>query len=219
MRELRELVRFKAKLVGMRTNCKEQVHAVLAKEGVRVASADLFGPGGRRFLEHCPLGEAYAVRVASLLKLIEVLDWEIAELAKRVAVELDDNDGYWAVQEIPGVGPTFASVFVAEIGDVHRFPSPRHLCSWAGLTPSHRESDTKVHRGHVTKQGSRLVRWAAVEAVARQSQPNPVTDLRRRVSDRRGKSIGRVAAARKLLTLVYWALRDGEIRCLAPDAG
>jgi transposase len=40
---------------------------------------------------------------------------------------------------------------VAEIGDVSRFPTGRHLCSWAGLTPSHRESDTKVQRGHITK--------------------------------------------------------------------
>ena len=219
LRELRELVRYRAKLVGFRTNCKEQVHAVLAKEGVRVASADLFGPGGRRFLERCRLGQAYALRVGSLLKLIEVLDWEIARLADRVADELDDDAGYWAIQEIPGVGPTFASVFVVEIGDISRFPSPRHLCSWAGLTPVHRQSDTKVQRGHISKQGSRLVRWAAVEAVARQSQPNPVTDLRRRVSDRRGKSIGRVAAARKLITLVYWGLRDGEIRCLAAQSG
>jgi len=219
LRELRELIRYKAKLVGMRTSCKAQIHAVLAKEGVSVSAADLFGPGGRRFLERCPLGESYAVRVASLLKLIDVLDWEIARLADRIAVELDDDAGYWAIQEIPGVGPVFASVFVAEIGDVHRFPTPRHLCSWAGLTPSHRESDTKVVRGHITKQGSRLVRWAAIEAVARQQHPNPVTDLRRRVSDRRGKNIGRVAAARKLVTLVYWGLRDGEIRCLARDAG
>ena len=69
---------------------------------------------------------------------------------------------------IPGVGPVLAAVFVAEIGDVSRFKSARHLCSWAGLTPTHHESDEKVRRGHITKQGSRLVRWAAVEAVAHQ---------------------------------------------------
>ena len=60
-----------------------------------------------------------------------------------------------------------AAVFVAEIGDVGRFPGPAQLASWAGLTPKHRESDTTVHRGRITKQGSRLVRWAAVEAVQR----------------------------------------------------
>ena len=60
-----------------------------------------------------------------------------------------------------------AAVFVAEIGDITRFDRPAQLASWAGLTPKHHESDTTVHRGRITKQGSRLVRWAAVEAVQR----------------------------------------------------
>jgi transposase len=123
--------------------------------------------------------------------------------------------GYHAVQAIPGVGPVLASVFVAEIGDIARFKSARHLSSWAGLTPGHKESDVTVHRGHITKQGSRLVRWAAVEAVAHQRGDTPIRAHHRRVGERRGTQIGRVAAARKLLILVYYGLRDGEIRCLA----
>ena len=108
-----------------------------------------------------------------------------------------------------------AAVFVAEIGDISRFNRARHLCSWAGLTPTHHESDVTVHRGHITKQGSRLVRWAAVEAVARQRGDTPIRRHHHNVGERRGKQIGRVAAARKLLILVYYGLRDGEIRCLA----
>ena len=65
------------------------------------------------------------------------------------------------------VGPILAAVFVAEIGDITRFRRPAQLACWAGLTPNHHESDTTVHRGRITKQGSRLVRWAAVEAVQR----------------------------------------------------
>ncbi len=90
------------------------------------------------------------------------------------------------------------------------------VCSWAGLTPRHRESDTKVHRGSITKQGPPLVRWAAIEAVSKNHGDDPIKDLYRRVGERRGKNKGRVAAARKVLTLVYYGLRDGEIRSLAP---
>jgi len=214
-RELRELVRYRAKLVHLRTGLKAQVHAVLAKEGVAVPMADLFGTAGNELLDTCQLADAYTVRVESLRDVLEVVDGEIAMLAERISEWLDDDVGYRAIQTIPGVGPVLAAVFVAEIGDISRFPSPRHLCSWAGLTPSHHESDTTVRRGHITKQGSRLVRWAAVEAVARQRGATPVRAHNRRVADRRGKNIGRVAAARKLLTLVYYGLRDGEIRCLA----
>ena len=105
-------------------------------------------------------------------------------------------------------------MFVAEIGDAHRFKSPDRLCSWAGLTPRHHESDTVVHRGHITKQGSTLVRWAAVEAIQHQATGTKISLDRAHIEDRRGKNIAKVAAARKLLTLVYYGLRDGHIRAL-----
>ncbi|HLN16780.1 MAG TPA: IS110 family transposase [Acidimicrobiales bacterium] len=215
LRELRELVRYRAKLVHLRTSLKAQVHSVLAKEGVAVPMTDLFGVGGQRLLSEVHLGDAYRIRVESLRDLIEVCDREITMLEDQVAPVFAGDLGYHAVQAIPGVGPVLAAIFVAEIGDISRFASARHLCSWAGLTPTHRESDEKVRRGHITKQGSRLVRWAAVEAVAHQRGDTPIRVHHRRVGERRGKQVGRVAAARKLLVLVYYGLRDGEIRCLA----
>ena len=217
LRELRELIRYRAKLVHMRTSCKAQVHAVLAKEGVAVAMSDLFGAAGVAMLDDCELGDAYALRVKSLRGLIATLNGEITMLQGLIDTALAGHPGFAAIQAIPGVGPVLAAVFVAEIGDVSRFPSAAHLCSWAGLTPSHHESDLKVHRGHITKQGSRLVRWAAVEAVSRQRGPTTIAAHHHRVGERRGKNIGRVAAARKLLTLVFYGLRDGHIRCLAQD--
>jgi transposase len=215
LRELREHIRYRAKLVHLRTNLKSQVHAVLAKEGVAVPMTDLFGVGGQVLLDEVHLGDAYRVRVESLRDLIEHVSREIAMLEEQTAPYFAGDLGYHAVQAIPGVGPVLASVFVAEIGDIARFKSARHLSSWAGLTPTHKESDVTVRRGHITKQGSRLVRWAAVEAVAHQRGDTPIRAHHRRVGERRGTQIGRVAAARKLLILVYYGLRDGEIRCLA----
>ena len=215
LRELRELIRYRGKLVHLRSNAKAQVHAVLAKEGVTVAMTDLFGVRGQHLLDEVELAKAYRIRVESLRDLIELYDREIAMLEKEVAPFFAGDLGYRAIQAIPGVGPVLAAVFVAEIGDVSRFTSARHLASWAGLTPTHHESDEKVRRGHITKQGSRLVRWAAVEAVSHQRSATPIRAHHQRVGERRGKQIGRVAAARKLLTLVYYGLRDGEIRCLA----
>jgi transposase len=158
LRELRELIRHRAKLVHLRTSLKAQVHAVLAKEGVAVPMSDLFGEAGTALLDTCQLGDAYATRVESLRDVIEVVEREINMTHKRVDAALVDDAGYWAVQAIPGVGPILAAVFVAEIGDITRFATAHHLASWAGLTPSHHESDTTVRRGHITKQGSRLVR-------------------------------------------------------------
>ena len=133
-RELRELVRYRAKLVALRSGLKAQVHAVLAKAGVLIPVSDLFGVTGRQRLARVPLGDAYAQRVISLLELIDDLDAHAARFTARIAAELRGARGYAAIQTLPGVGPTLAAVFVAEIGDVHRFADPAHLCSWAGLT-------------------------------------------------------------------------------------
>ncbi|WP_371273045.1 transposase [Streptomyces sp. MUSC 14] len=81
---------------------------------------------------------------------------------------------------------------------MHRFPCADRLCSWAGLTPRHYESDTVVRRGHVTKQGSKLVRWAVVEAI-RRATTSKIAEDRARIEARRGRNIAKVAAARKLL--------------------
>jgi transposase len=145
---------------------------------------------------------------------LSVYDREIGVLDRDIHMKLRGDDGYNAVQAIYGVGRVFAAVFVAEIGDVHRFRSPQALCSWAGLTPVHRESDTKVHRGRITKQGSRMVRWAAIEAVARYHGGEAFNAKFHDIAERRGKTKANVAIARRVLTLVYYGLRDGEIRCL-----
>jgi transposase len=123
--------------------------------------------------------------------------------AKLVAGRLRAHPGYQAIQHIPGIGPVLAGVFVAEIGDITRFGKPEQLASWAGLTPKHHESDTTVHRGRITKQGSRLVRWAAVEAVQRLPAHTRIGSIRDRVAARRGRNIAVVAAARELTELVF----------------
>ena len=75
-----------------------------------------------------------------------------------------------------------------------------------------------MHRGPITKQGSRLVRWAAVESVKRIGAHTRVGALRDRVAARRGGNIGAVAAARQQVEYVFYALRDGHVRALAHPA-
>ncbi|HEY6397910.1 MAG TPA: IS110 family transposase [Solirubrobacteraceae bacterium] len=220
VREWRELVRYRAKLVGLRAGLKAQVHAVLAKHGVHVPMTDLFGVGGREMLTrlceidprfHSPYGQ----RIESLVVLIDAFGHEIEELNSSISRVLRAHAGYGAIQQIPGIGPTIAAILVAEIGDVHRFRSAAHLASWCGLTPRHRESDTTIRRGPITKQGSRLVRWAVIEAAQKLRKDSWLRAERERLAERRNsRNIAKTAIARKMITLVYYGLRDGHIRCL-----
>ena len=75
-----------------------------------------------------------------------------------------------------------------------------------------------MHRGQLTKQGSRLVRWAVIEGTVRYHGGGKLAADFRQIAERRGTNKATVAIARKVLTLVYYGLRDGEIRCLAKTA-
>jgi transposase len=178
------------------------------------------GRSGSAWLDQLRLPQPYAGKVTSLRALCGELTTEITMLSEVVADLLAGDRGYQVIQQLPGIGPVLAAVIVAEIGDITRFRRPEQLSCWAGLTPRHRESDTKVARGHVTKQGSRILRWALTEAIQRQPAGSRVRAARDGIIARRGKearNIAKVAAARELLTLVFYGMRDHQIRCLARD--
>jgi transposase len=221
VRALREVTRFRHKLVQQRTSCKDQVHAVLAKCGIPVGYSDIFGRGGGIWLDGLVLPAPFAGKVASLRALMGVLDGEIARLEEQAAGMLAADRGYAAVRRLPGIGPVLGAVICAEIGDITRFRTAGQLCSWAGLTPRHYESDTKVIRGHVSKQGSRMLRWALCEAIQHQPAGTRPRQVKEAIIARRGaeaRSIAKTAAARQLLTVVFYALRDGHVRRAARQA-
>src|SRR5580704_19242255 len=78
IRELRELTRYRHKLVRLRTSCKDQVHAILAKLGILVTCTDIFGVWGSTWLDGLALGQPYAAKMASLRKVCAMLASEIA---------------------------------------------------------------------------------------------------------------------------------------------
>src|SRR5512142_2791855 len=103
VRELRELTRYRAKLVGLRTSCKDQVHAVLAKLGVPVTCSDTFGMWGNTWLDGLELGQPYAGKVASLRTLAAELTAEITVLEAAIGDLLACHDGDHAIRALPGI--------------------------------------------------------------------------------------------------------------------
>ena len=216
LRDLRDLLRHRVALTRMRSALKHRVAAVLAKNGVQPAYGDLFGPGGRRFLGELALREAPRRRLDSLLALIDAFNGEIEQTSREIDARASEDPYVEVLCQIRGVGRYIAMLVIAEVGDITRFASARHLCAWAGLTPTVRSSDRRTRLGHISGQGSPALRWALVEAA--QHTPTGGGPLRasyERIAKRRGKQIAKVAVARKILTLCYYGLRDGEIRCLA----
>ena len=121
VRELRELTRYRQKLIALRSNTKDQVHGVLAKLGIPVTHSDLFGKTGSAWLDRLGLPQPYAGKVTSLRQLTGELTTEITMLSDVIADLLATDRGYQVIQQLPGIGPVLAAIIIAEIGDVTRF--------------------------------------------------------------------------------------------------
>jgi hypothetical protein len=160
---------------------------VLAKLGIAVPCTDIFGGSGSAWLDGLDLPQPYAGKVDSLCQLMAALSGEVTLMEQVTGDLLTGHEGYHAIQDLPGIGPVLGAVIVAEIGDIRRFPGPGQLASWVGLTPRHRESDVKVTRGHVTKQGPRTLRWGVVEAIQRQPVGTRARQAMDAVLARRGR--------------------------------
>ena len=102
IRELRELTRYRIKLVRLRTSCRDQVHAVLAKLGIRVTCTDIFGTWGNTWLDGLDLPQPYAGKVASLRQLNAELTGEITLLEQVIGDLLAGHQGYAAIRHRPG---------------------------------------------------------------------------------------------------------------------
>ena len=210
VREARRLVRMRTGLVRIRSRLKCQIHAVLAEHGVLPAMSDLFGEGGRRLLADLDLPVVSRQRIEANLRLIDATTAEV-DVAEREMRRLFARDArIHRLLPIPGIGFITAASIIAEVGEVGRFPDADRLCSWAGLTPSERSSAEHTRRGHISKQGSRWLRWVMVEAASSARHDPALRRFSDRIASRRGERIARVALARRLLTLCFYALRDEQ---------
>jgi transposase len=166
VREARRLARSRTALVRIRSRVKCQTHAIVADHGLHPGVCDMLGVGGRRWLEDLKLPAPSLSRIHANLRLVDTLTREIDTADRELRQMFRGDSRIRRMMAIPGIGFTSAAVVAAEVWDVSRFPSPEKLCSWAGLTPSERSSAESVRRGHISKQGSRWLRWILVEAAA-----------------------------------------------------
>jgi transposase len=134
---------------------------------------------------------------------------EIAERVHR------DEDAIARLDTISGIGRSVADALVAEIGvDLTRFPTAKHLASWAGLCPGNHESAGK-RRGGATRKGSPWLRACLVQAAhaAARTKGTYLAAQYRRLAARRGRAKAAVAVAHSLLIIVYHVLTEGTAYC------
>lgn len=214
IRELRTITRYRASLVKLQTEVKNQVHALLMRNGIRHEFSDLFGNAGHEFLMNLDhrLKSVDSAILRSCTGTLAYIAPEVKRVSDYIASIVKENEDVKLLMTIAGIDVYSAALIVAEIGDIRRFPTYKQLCSYAGIVPSVHSSGGIVRYGRITKQGSKWLRWILAQAVNHVTRrPGKMHDFYIRMVRRgKGKNVARVAVARKLLRVIWCMLTRRE---------
>ena len=206
-RDLRQLLWHRHRMVQARTRIMNQLQAIALKEGLRCKKR-LWRERGRQQLESFPLAPWASRRRRDLLELLDRLNPTITELSQALEREVENHPEARRLMTHPGVGPLTALAFVLIIGKANRFQCGKQIASYLGLVPLEDSSGSRRRLGHITKQGSSMLRFLLVEAaqVTARSLPEWRSQYFHLMM-RRGRKIAKVALARKLAVRLYWMWR------------
>jgi transposase len=206
-RDLRQLLWRRHRLVQARTRIMNQLQAVALNEGLRCKKR-LWREQGRQQLESFQLTPWASRRRRDLLELLDRLNPTIAELSQAIEHEVEKYPEAQRLMTHPGVGALTALAFVLIIGKAERFQCGKQIASYLGLVPLEESSGNRRRLGHITKQGSSMLRFLLVEAA--QVTVRSVPEWRSKylhLMMRRGRKTAKVAMARRLAVRLYWMMR------------
>ena len=222
-RDLRQLLWHRHCMVQMRTRIMNQLQAVALNEGLRCKKR-LWRENGRKQLEAFPLAPWASRRRRDLLELLDRLNPTITELSQAIEREVENCPEAKRLMTHPGVGALTALAFVLVIGDAERFRCGKQIASYLGLVPAEESSGERRRLGHISKQGSAILRFFLVEAAQVTVRSDP--EWRSKffhLALRRGRKIAKVAMARRLAVRLYWMWREErdyeQLKKFGPHAG
>jgi transposase len=208
-RDLRQLLWHRHRMVQARTRIMNQLQAVALNEGLR-CKKKLWCEHGRQQLESFRLAPWASRRRRDLLELMDRLNPTIAELTQAVEHEAEKCPQAQRLRTHPGVGSLTALAFVLIIGKAERFSCGKQLASYLGLVPLEESSGNRRRLGHITKQGSSMLRFLLVEAAQVTVRSDPQWRSRYfHLMMRRGRKTAKLAMARRLAVSLYWMWRKG----------
>jgi transposase len=208
VRDTRQLLLHRHKLVGMRRSVKNQLQHLALNQGLQ-RKHRLWSEVGRQELASLPLSGWTAHRRQALLAWLDHLDARLEELDRAVAEEAERWPTVQLLMTHPGVGPVVGLAYVLTLGPWQRFRRGKQVASYLGLIPREHSSGGRQRLGAISKQGNPFLRSLLVEAAQTASRRDP--QLRRdyrRLALRKHRALAKVMVARKLAVKLYWMLRE-----------
>lgn len=207
-REILRMLRYRHKLVQMRTTIKNSLQALSIQSGLSLR-AKLFTRAGLAQLQSVTMSPMMQYQREQWLAALEPVHQRILEAANWLAQQAAGDERIDRLRTHPGIGLLTALGVVHTLEPISRFSNQRKVAAYVGFDPKERSSGEKKRYLGISKAGSRVLRFLLVEAAQTASQGDP--ELKRfylRLLHRHGKPKAKVAVARKLLIRSYILLRD-----------
>jgi len=212
--DLWELTRGKTALTRMSTRVPTMIRMLLARHDHECPHRELMSERGQLWLEDVELGGHAGEMLAGLREILVVVQAKVDDFECMVEQTSREHPMARRLRTIPGLGPFLSLALAVEIGDINRFPGPTQLRGYSALVPAVYQSGDKDTRDPLTKAGNKWLRYAAVLAAQRIGQMRePDPRLKRiflSVAFRHGRNPGKIAAARRLLDLIYYRLKKED---------
>ena len=198
-REVLRQLRYRHKLVKLRTMVVNSLHALAINAGLSLR-AKLLTRDGRRQLRGLSLSPISQQQREELVSLADELTRRVGTVEQWLKEQAKQDVRVQRLQTHPGVGLLTSLCLVHTLGDVSRFSSLRKVTAYAGFDPMEDSSAERKAYGGISKAGSKLLRYLLVEAAQTAAKDDEqLKQFYRRLLPRRGKARAKVAVARKLL--------------------
>ena len=207
-REILRMLRYRQKLIKIRTMGKNSLQALALQSGLAKRS-HLFTKTGQQELRRVQMSPAMQWQREQWFQLLEPLNERLLDTMLWLKQQSRDDARIKLLRSHPGIGLLTSLCVVHTLWPVSRFRNQRKVAAYAGLEPMERSSAERKHFLGVSKAGSRVLRYLLVEAAHTAVKKDD--DLKRfyqRLASRRGRPKAKTAAARKLLIRSYIMLRD-----------
>ena len=220
-RTLRRLTNRRERIVRARSRAKNEAHGVLARNLCeRPPVTDAFGKAGRRWFATLELPVDERLTLDGCLRQVDFLEAEVEALEREIARHALAWPQILRLMSVPGVNVNTAATFLASVGDIRRFSSPRKLVSYLGLDPRvHQSGGTPARHGRISKEGPSEARHMLGEVAWRVTlTAGPLRAFFERIRARRGSQVAATATARKLVVLFWHMLTSEEDYAFARPA-
>lgn len=214
VRDLRELISARENLMGKRVSLINSIHGYMKQEGVRLPAKFFQSADWKEKLLKVKVGKVQKIIIENFMYALEQM--QLAEEGLLEEIYKIEDPRLELLESIPAIGKMSSRVILSALDNVSRFTDKKAVAKYGALTPRIYQSGNVTHLGRIGNDGRKELRRVLLQCshtinrMSKNHAAKPLYDFSQKIGKKRNKKIAAVATSRKLLTVAYGVLKNGE---------